>query len=283
MRLARAGGCLLLLVACKAATEAEDPDAIAPLDTDVDTDAPPPAPTSDFRESTWVVDDLSILEDTDLDDDGTIDNKLPQVLAAVDTLMRNEDMSVAQVNQNIASNIAQLVTIVFLDARSPDGEAIEIDVLAGLSEDGVVSVDPSSYDEDGTPRSQLAGGFVGPLDFEATGDVAIRITMMPGIDPSPVQLHAVVLDASMTDSQLVVTGLMRGVIPVDRFIDEAIAPVIPDAGYEIFPGTQSSKAEVLAILHDLAPGLADVTLPNGEVGISAAFEIVAGQWDFSTP
>jgi hypothetical protein len=125
------------------------------------------------------------------------------------------------------------------------------------------------------------GAFDGPLEFETTGDVMLRVTMMSGLDPSPVQLRAVEFDAEITDSALVVTGRMRGVIPIDAFIDDAIAPIIPDEGYEIFPGTLSTKAEVLEIIRDLAPGLADVTLPSGEAGISAAFDVIAGEWDLS--
>jgi len=280
MRLLWLGVGVLMVGACRSPEPPATPAGSPADNVDTDTDIPDTdPPLSAFRSNSWLLEDLDIVPITDTDGDGTLDNKLPEVLEAVDLLMRNQDMSTAAINENIAANIAQLTTVVFLDADS-DGDALEIDVLTGMAGDGTtLAVDPVSYDDLGVPRSQLIGEFVDSLSFGVSGAVLLRITMLQGVAPAPVQLQSVVLDGEITESELVLTGRLRGVIPVDSFIDEAIAPLIPPEGYEIFPGVISSRDEVLAIIRDLAPGLADVTLPDGSVGISAVFDLVAGEWE----
>ncbi|MEZ4316582.1 MAG: hypothetical protein R3F61_03740 [Myxococcota bacterium] len=281
MRFLWLGASLVALGACRAAVDAGDTDTIPTQAIDTDTpDLPAPA-LSAFRGNTWLVEDLSIVDDTDVDGDGALDNKLPDVLHAVDLLMRDQDMSTEQINRNIAANIAQLVTIVFIDARS-DGDTIELDVLAGMEGSQTeLLVDPASYDASGDAVSQLSGAFVEPLAFAATGDVLLRVTMAAGLEPSPVQLHDVRLEGEITASELVLTAVLRGVIPIDRFIDDAVAPLVPEEGFEIVPGTVSTKEEVLDLIREIAPALSDVTLPSGEAGISAVFEVSAGEWEIT--
>lgn len=267
---------IALLTACTPTDEVTTPPPATEIPTPVDLPTPPPTPpASSFRAGTWRVDSLVIVGDTDLDDDGVIDNKLPDVLAAVDLLLGAQDVSLDSVNAGIASNMANDVTVAFIDGQS-DGTALQLDVLPGTSD--LVIDEALAYDEDGLPRARLLGAMAAERAFEVAGKVTLPVTMLPGLPPSPVFVDGVVFGGEL--DALGVNALLVGAIPVRSFVDDVIAPVIPPEGYEITPGNVMTREEVLALIENLAPGLADVTLPSGEIAVSAAFEITAVAWTF---
>ena len=269
----------ILLCACGDAQPitTSDADADADTDADTDTDTDTDTPISEFREGFWLVTSLAIVEDTDLDDDGVVDNKLPEILVAIDELLRDEPLSVEAINTNIQANIDNFVTVVFLEGRS-DGEDLALDVLNGFSIDGssTLAVSPSSYDDQGDALSTLTGSFSSNTDFSVFGDLEMVVTMVSGVDPAPVRVESVTIEGLAGPGAI--GGRMHGILPVDAFIDDVVASMIPEEGLEIFPGTLSTKEEILDLVRSIAPGLADATLPSGEAGVTAAFELSAGSW-----
>jgi hypothetical protein len=277
----------LVWIGAIAACPAPDPtqpapavdDPTAPSSTPVPDpvpDPPLPAETTSFRQKTWLVDALAIALSTDVDGDGVQDNKLPEVLDAIDALVGTEDLSTAQVNANIASNIAQSVTIVFLDGNS-DGESMTLDVLAGTVDETTLDfeVDPASYDENGEPTSRMEGAFYSETRFDAAGDITLQVTMQDGLAPVQLPFEDVRFDALLEEDFERLDARMFGTVPLTRLIDDAIGPLVPAEGIELSPGNVLSRDELIAVLHDLAPGLSDVETSTGELGITGAFTIIA--------
>lgn len=250
----------------EAPTPPGDPLPTAP----VPTPPPPTPPASTFREGSWLVDHLVLHSEADTNGDGVDDNKLPAVLTTVDILLGEASVSVEQVNTSIENNLAANVTVVFLDGSS-DGDALLLDVLPGLP-DLTVDVE-AAYDDDGLVRSRLEGTLLDEALFSAEGRLFLPVVFIPGFPPSPVRLDLVVLRGTLDADA--VAGTFRGAIPVQAFVDDVVAPMIPPEGLELTPGTLTPHAEVIALIESLAPGLADVELPSGEPAVSAVFDVGA--------
>lgn len=272
MRSVQFGTIVALLSGCltREVQEAPTPPVDAPPTAPVPTPPPPTPPASTFREGTWLVDHLVLHGEADTNGDGTDDNRLPAVLTTVDILLGDAAVSVEQVNASIENNLASNVTVVFLDGTS-DGDALTLDVLPGLP-DLTVDVE-AAYDDDGLVRSRLEGTLGDETGFSAEGRLFLPVVFIPGFPPSPVRLDMVMLVGDLDADT--VSGTFRGAIPVQAFVDDVVAPMIPPEGLALTPGTLTPRDEVLALIESLAPGLADLELPSGEPAVSAVFDVGA--------
>lgn len=211
---------------------------------------------SDFDEGEFHVARLAIArpEDAlvDFDGDGRPDDHLPEALATVDAAT-TDDLSADAINTRLADAIAS--------------GAIDIEVVAAQALDGLeLAVG------DGT----LTGRFTDETDFEVgPGEIAMPLTISPDNPPVALPFELATVIGSIDESGG--TGLLSGVIPIDRLVDDVIAPCLPDEGYDTNGDgdtdlTYDEAVDAIeAALSD--PAVADIDLGDGRRGVSAVFLI----------
>lgn len=282
---------LILAMTFSLGCTGSEPDEVKPTDTDTpvdkdtdETDVPVdtgPLPfDSSFSSGRFRFNKLILIGDTDSDDDGVIDNNLPNALNAVDILLASEDFSLDTFNANLQSNIDGYTTIVLADARKL-GSEVEIDLLQGLADETfTLTVDPSSYDESGKPNVQLEGFFFDEtLMFARADTIVLPISFYEDTPPLQVYLEQVRIDAGLTSTLF--AGEITGALPIDELIEKVIDPLVPANGYDYdLDGQIESKEEILALIDSIAPAAGDIDLGNDRRGISCRFTFASepGEW-----
>lgn len=275
---------LLFLLACDASDEAKDAegseqdadadaDADSDSDTDSDTDSGPEPYDSTFKAGQYHITKLQLVTASDTDDDGIVDNNLPGALAAVDILLGSDDFEITAFNLRLTENLDSYRTIVLLDARHtfPD---LTIDVLLGLADEKFnLSVDPSSYDESGAPLAVFGGSFTAEELFQVgPSSLTLPVQFYEDSEPLPITLEQGRFVGQV--NVLGTAGELTGALPIDRLIEDVVAPLIPEDGYPI-GNKWFTKDEVMDLIWTLAPNSGDVDLGGGRRGISCKFVYTA--------
>lgn len=273
------------LVACNGS-----PQETALVDTaELDT-APEPLPgyPSSFASGKFRVSSLVLLpegEGMDFDGDGEADNNLPNALVPVDILISDIDMSREGFNATIADAIATNLLNILMNANHED-LLLEIDILGGTTENGFLEVDPVTLDTDGEPSSTFEGHFDSERKFTGgPNNVVIPITFFENQDPVLARATRAHIWGNLDTSAM--DGTIAGVVPARNLIDDVIEPTIPEAGFDTDGDgvADISKETIMETVEELADNenIADIELPNGERGISAAFQFAAFSAEFATP
>ena len=251
-------------------------------ETGTDTDTGTTEPASDYVSGQYRLTSFVLLEEgqgRDLDEDGEPDNNLPNALAPVDLIVSDMDLSRDGLNTRVADSLDSFLMNVLLDAEH-SGNTLTLEVLAGLydEEAETMAVDPGSYDAQGVPTT-MTGAFESQTAFSAGATTArIPVTFFEGEPPIPVPLERaqIIGDLSAEGS----TGLLVGVIPSELLVDEVIAQLIPEEGYDSNGDGEPdiAKDALLESIRTIAknPNIADIWLGDDRFGISAAFEFEAG-------
>jgi hypothetical protein len=243
-------------------------------DTDDSDGDSGPFPSS-FTFGQYRISKLALVTETDVDQDGVTDNNLPNALNLVDLLIPTEDFSLPTFNGLLEANLDAWSTLVLMEAAATDGD-LTLDLLLGVADvDLNLSVDPASYDDQGTPKGRLDGEFTSEADFWAgPATMEIPVTFVDYLDPLPVALEDASFDGGMTvDSS---AGTLTAALPIDELINKVIEPLIDPNGVDIDnDGVVESKAEVLALIESIAPSAGDIDLGGGRTGVSCRFTYVA--------
>ena len=275
-------------VACDATQPPLDSDG---LDTDLDdgdddTDDDTgedfaPFPTS-FTSGQFRINKLQLSTDTDLDDDGTIDNNLPNALNLVDVLMASQDFSVESFNGLLRDNLDSWTTVVLVDAKVDSNYWLTMDLLIGEADEYfALSVDPISYDQHGDPVSSLMGAFTSEtMFFAGPDDFSISVSFFDTMAPLPVKIEKARFEGGMTANSN--AGTLTGALPIDELINKVIDPLLDPNGTDINgDGIKETKAQILKLIWSIAPSAGDVDLGNDRTGVSCRFTYssLPATWD----
>lgn len=252
-------------------TDTATGDTADPSQEDTDT-----APASDFEAGQYRVSTLELMESGvgfDIDGDGEQDNKLPDILTMVNYFVADIDLSPDGFNATLADSLESGALILLLDARHT-GSDLTLDLLLGAEDDvGELSVDEEqSYDEGtGEPYSRLHGAFLDQVAYEAgPDDIQIPITVYPD---EPALLVPLVGGLAEGDLEAEATeGMLGGAIPVEDLVDQVVAPIIPEEGYD-----DRTKEEWLELIESTAndEAVSDLELEDGSRAFSAALAYTA--------
>jgi hypothetical protein len=260
----------------------DDTDGLGGTDTDDTDQAPDDGYPSTFASGRYRLTEFVLMPlDTggDVDGDGTQDNRLPNLLTAADLAVSGQQLSPDEVNANIAAQIAAGDLAVLLDAVYAELD-LTVDVFGGTMDvdSGAIAIDPSSYDDQGNPRSELLGQFSSETEFAAgPADVNVPVIFVPEDPPVLVPLVHTSLTGTMDADG--VSGMMSGIIPANDMIDQVIDPIIPEEGYDTNgDGTiDMTKADIMELVTTLVnnENMSDIVFDDGSRGISAAFTVTA--------
>ncbi len=264
--------CSLILSACGEDDPKDDTGDTTPGETgDTDTVIEPP---SDYEAGGYRVTAMELLDTDqgfDLDEDGEINNKLPQVLTLLD-LAVEDDMSRDGLNTTIADALSNGDLVQLIDASYAE-LVLDYDLLLGDVDDhGTLTLDQEqSYDGDGTPYSRFQGVFLDQTMIElGPNDVQIPVAFYPDEPAIMIPVWQSVATGELSAEGTTCT--IGGAIPVDLLMVQVVEPLIPEDGY----GDQT-KEELLEDIEQLlsSDSVADIELEGGLPGISAALSFVA--------
>ncbi|MEQ1503068.1 MAG: hypothetical protein ABMB14_12600, partial [Myxococcota bacterium] len=221
----------------------------------------PGGPTFDAR---FRLTSLEVVSDADTDGDGQEDNHLPDALGALDLTLPAQGFALEPFNERLQANI-DTTTPVFVDAHAAGDLALEV-MNATVEPDGTLRVDEAYAVE-------LRGGFDDAGTFAVgPGDIWIEIVVREGSPSVPVGLLEAILTGSVDAS--ILTARVHTLISIDEVIEDVIEPSIPPEGWDLDrDGLPESKADVMALVGDLAPLLADRILSDGAPAISAVLAL----------
>ncbi len=270
---------ILLTVACTA-------DSVRGGDSIVDgpTDTGPESYPSAYISGKYRANTLSIVEDAeqggDVNGDGTIDNKLPAVLALVDAFVE-QPLKAEDINATLAEDMGDGTIIVLSEVAYAEGE-LTLSIVLGLQdEEGELSVDPESLDG-GQPRSSFAGIFLDESGYRIGSErVELPFPIVADEPPVPVPLEQVTLEGEVTDQAL--TGLMYGAIPVDDMVDQVLDVITPTGeDYDPEKYLDKDREEFLEFIRDFAnqDSVSDIELADGRRAVSAALRFEATPAEF---
>jgi hypothetical protein len=209
-----------------------------------------------YRVSTFTM--LGSDEGADWDDDGDVDNKLSFAIEQVSLFAPELGFTVESINQGLSEYIAADELIILLDCTNADG-ALTIDVLAGVSSGGTVSVDPASYDDGGQAINKLEGQLDGETSYDVGADtMTLQVPLAPGVDPSPMVMERVSMSGALDATSG--SGTLVGLVPVTDLV----------AGLQdVIPPKYLSTAETLLSTY------ADEETSDGDPAMTSAFQLSA--------
>lgn len=252
--------------------------------------SPEPLPgfPSSFEAGKFKVSSMVLLPEDqglDFDDDGEVDNNLPNALIPFDILVSGIDMDRDGLNSTIASAIADNLLNILFNCEHED-LILKIDILGGTTANGFLQVDPVTLDTNGEPQSTVGGHFESERKFTGgPNNVSIPITFFESAGPVLAQVTRARMWGNLDENSL--DGYLAGVVPVRALIDDVIEPTIPEDGFDTDGDGVSdiSKATIMETVEELAnnENIADIELSDDERGVSATFQFVAFQTDFPTP
>lgn len=237
---------------------------------------------SDFSTGKYRLTAFTILgpdEGRDLDDDGKIDNKLPNVLETLGFLVPGYDLSRDGLNVIAADAIDNDALVLLVDATYDDVD-LTLDFLAGLVDgDGNLVVDEDASYADGEPISRIVGTFVGETAYTAgPASLVFSIPVTPNGTLAPFPLEEVQMDGDLGAVSL--DGTIAGIVPVTPFVEGVLPVFIPEAGYDINAdgeiGSGETQADLIGLVTTILDTAADVVTEDGDPGISAAIHFAAG-------
>jgi hypothetical protein len=237
---------------------------------------------SDFSTGQYRLSAFTILgpeEGRDWDDDGEVDNNLPNVLSTFDLLLGDWDISKDGLNL-IAADAIDNDTLVLLVDASYDDVDLTLDFLAGVVDnDGNLAVDEDASYVDGEPISRVVGTFVGETAYTAgPNSMVLSIPVDPNGTLAPFPLEEVRMHGDL--GAITVDGTIAGIVPVARFVDGVLPVFIPEGGYDINDdgeiGPGETQADLIGLVTKILITAADVVTESGEPGISAAVHFSAG-------
>lgn len=240
-----------------------------------------PSYPSSFTHGRFAFTALSLPDDDDVDDDGNVDNHLPDVLRVVDAAVPERDLDPASFDAMLQDNIANHSTIL-VDAAQV-GLDLWLAFLWATHEGGTLVPDPAAYNEDGDPTEIAIGYFLGERRFVA-GPSQLRVDVVgdEALPPLPLTLAEAVLTGDLFDGGI--SGTIQAVLPVEATIEDFVVPLLPPNGYDIDgDGQAESLDELLDLIEEIAPSLGDVDLPYGETGISVTLSFAAEPANWQDP
>jgi hypothetical protein len=230
-------------------------------------------PVSTYESGQFRVSLLSIESDmtvgVDLDGDGEVDNKLPQVLQLAATLT-GEPLDVDSLNTVLLSDISKGALILLTELGYTD-RALTVDAMLGVADkSGALSVDKSSY-TDGVPNTRFSGAFSSQTDYTSSSErIELPFPLLVGEPAVLVPLELAQNIGSVDGSAN--GGIIVGAVPVDDFMSQVIDPVIPTGeDYDPSDFLDMDRDELLDFIYEFATGetMADITLADGRKAVSA--------------
>ena len=207
----------------------------------------------------------------DLNDDGTVDNKLPSVLPAVVAISGNDTLSIDGLNLSISDAMAADELIMLLEAVHKGGD-LRLDVLLGsIDEDDSLGVDDASYGADGIPQARLEGVFSSEKRFKVTSDrIEIPVIFDPTVPPVLLPLAMARVEGTLEDDAS--QGTLGGAIPIEDLVTQVLEPLLPPEGeYDPADYAGMERDELLDTVRTLGnENMADIELEDGTMAISAA-------------
>jgi len=241
---------------------------------------------SDFSAGKYRLSAFTILgpeEGRDWDDDGEVDNNLPNVLSTFGLLVGGVDLSTDGLNSIAADAIDDDTLVILVDASYDDVD-LTLDFLAGLVDgDGNLVVDEKASYVDGEPISRVLGTFVGETAYTAgPNSMVLTIPVTPSGTPAPIPLEEVRIDGDI--DTITLDGTIAGIVPVEPFAKGVLPVFIPADGWDVNKDGTIGAGETQAELIDLATTIlttaADVVTEDGKPGISAAIHFAAASAAF---
>jgi hypothetical protein len=237
---------------------------------------------SDFSTGKYRLTAFTILppdEGRDWDDDGEVDNNLPNVLSTFGVFLDGVDFSKDGLNVIAADAIDNDTLVILVDATYDDVD-LTLDFLAGLVDsDGHLAVDEKASYVDGEPISRVVGTFVGETAYTAgPNSMVFSIPVTPSGTLAAFPLEEVRMDGDLGAISL--DGTIAGIIPVEPFANGVLPVFIPESGYDIDGdgeiGSGETQADLIALATTILDTAADVVTESGDPGISAAIHFAAG-------
>lgn len=205
---------------------------------------------------------LEVPSEADVDGDGVVDNHLVDTLAGLDVLLPEQGFALDEFNTTLTDNLAKW-SAVQLEAHIHE-EELHLHVTSGtIDEHGDITPAENAVPAQFDGVVEHDGTFVaGPQDF------SLAIVALVDTPPVPVTLLETDVEGHLDEHEI--HGTFTTLIPVQRVIDDVLAPIIPDDGWDIdLDGVPESAGEILAFVESLAPTLGDVTLDDGSPAITA--------------
>ena len=268
---------LPLLVACG---DKESDTASAVTDDTASAETTPEESVSTYTAGSYRVDAFSLITDAtigqDIDGDGEADNKLPSVLNLAAGIT-GEPLAPGEINKSLATDLKKGNIVLLTDAEQI-GVELRYDVLLGLADkDGMLSVDPLSYGDDGEPNSGFAGSFETQTEFSVYAELAeLPFSIISGEDPVLIPLELVVMTGTLDETGT--SGILGGAVPAESFVDDVIESIIPTGDdYDPASYLDMTRDELIEFIRDFAnqDGVADITLEDGRKAVSAAVQFTA--------
>jgi len=257
--------------------------------TDSDTDAaegngyPSTFTEGKFRVTSFVL--MPADQGGDVDGDGTEDNNLPKLLIFANTAAPSLNLSPDGLNENIAAGIADGQVAILLHAAYPN-RALSVDVFGGSMDvdTQAITIDPTSLDDQGNPKSTLHGVFSTETAMSAGPDAIRFPVQFISDEPAlPLPFDRAVLTGDLTADGLT-NAMLSAVIPDDSLLNDVIEPLVPAEGVDSNGDGQIdyTKAELMDTVTSIVTNenMSDVVYDDGSRGISAAFTVEATTADF---
>lgn len=259
---------LLFGTACTASTSGSDSDG-------TDSDSPSGGePMSSYTAGKYQLNSFVLLDQDvggDVDGDGTEDNNLPQLLDLAEMMMSDQPLAPEELNASIATNLEEGLLVILLDALQTNAD-LTVDVLGGSTDDqGVLTVDPLSYDDSGNPTSHMQGAFASETEFSVSApSIDVPVTFEPDSEPILVPFELAQLEGTLTlDAS---SGILYGAIPGEAMVYDVIEPLVPDDQTD--PMTEEEILDLcLGLLEN--ENLTDIVLEDGSRAVSASFSFEA--------
>ncbi|TVQ92752.1 MAG: hypothetical protein EA397_06240 [Deltaproteobacteria bacterium] len=224
---------------------------------------------------------LSTEEGDDFNGDGEPDNNLPNALNAANAAMSEIDLSPESFNAQVEASIESGELNLLLDVSVQEG-VLTVDVLTGLpwaETEGENVIDPISFEDDGEPRTRLTGdyGNIAQHFLVQTDAAILTVPFLPDEPLSDVPMVDMRVHGAI-DQEL--EGMVTGLIPSERLVDDVLADLIPPEGV----GSRS-KEEMLDLLRRFAglSAIADIELGEDERAVSSAMSLTAEPATWSLP
>lgn len=214
--------------------------------------------TSPVVPETYRMVTLAVIDAADVSGDGVTDNQLKVAIDAVDLLMADDFMSLPAFNERLDEVLAMPQNVLLLDLAHGDG-ALSMQMSAAVQRDDGFEIDPASV--------VAFDGWIEPgLSFEGgPADLSFSLIAQLGFEPVDVPLRSARIDGQL-DARI--EGEIVGVIPIDVVLEEVVDPLL--IAWDLDgDGVPEPEEEIRGLVHGLAPGLADVVLDDGTLGMSA--------------
>jgi hypothetical protein len=213
---------------------------------------------------------LGVDPETDANDDGAVDNHFPTALATIDALLPGQGFTIPEFDARLTDNVVNWSPVVVDTETVDEGAILYLHLIvyaASFDAAGNVVIDEGS----GVLLPGSLGGAnfaVGPADFD------LWVVGLEGLAPIPVKFRETYITGALQPDRI--DGQITSVIPLDQLVAEFVDPMVPPEGWDLQgDGLLEPREEVLAFIDEVSPLLADVSLPDGQPGISVRLDFTA--------